>query len=240
MRRRSQGIALLLVIGLLALLTLMLSGLVGAVRQELRLGQWQREHTRAVWAAEAGLALAVRGLREPAPARRWIADGRLQALEFDGAALQVRVRSERGKLDLNLASAADLARVALGLGATAEQSRQLAAALSIERGDDRPPLRALEEIRGWPGMTAALYARLLPHVTLWSGLVRPDPAFASAPLRQALGLPQVDAQGSDPGPIVTIQSLAIRPQGFSAQIHGTVLLSIEQGPRPFRVLRYSE
>lgn len=240
MKRRSQGIALLLVIGLLALLTLMMSGLVGAVRQELRLGQWQREHTRAVWAAEAGLALAVRGLREPVPARRWIADGRAQALEFDGAVLRIRVRSERGKLDLNVASAADFARVALGLGATAAQSRQLAAALSGERGDDRPPLRALEEMRDWPGMTGALYVRMLPEITLWSGLARPDPAFASEPLRQALGLPRVAAQGSDPGPIVTIHSLALRPHGFSAQIHGTVLLSIEQGPRPFRVLRYSE
>ena len=240
MKRRSQGIALLLVIGLLALLTLMMSGLVGAVRQELRLGQWQREHTRAVWAAEAGLALAVRGLREPVPARRWIADGRAQALEFDGAALQIRVRSERGKLDLNVASATDFARVALGLGATAAQSRQLAATLSGERSEDRPPLRALEEMRSWPGMTGALYARLLPEVTLWSGLASPDPAFASESLRQALGLPRVAAQGSDPGPIVTIHSQAIRPHGFSAQIHGTVLLSIEQGPRPFRVLRYSE
>ncbi|CAG8871114.1 hypothetical protein PS627_04294 [Pseudomonas fluorescens] len=231
---------MLLVIGLLALLTLMLSGLVGAVRQELRLGQWQREHTRAQWAAEAGLALAIRGLREPVPARRWIADGRLQALEFDGAALRIRVRSERGKLDLNVVTAADFARVALGLGASAGQARQLAAALSAERGDDRPPLRALEEIRSWPGMTSALYARMLPEVTLWSGLASPDPAFASATLRHALGLPRLAAEGSDPGPVLTIQSLAIRPHGFSAQIHGTVLLSIEQGPRPFRVLRYSE
>lgn len=240
MKYRSRGVALLLVIWLLALLTLMLGALVGAVRQELRLSQWQREHTRAVWAADAGLALAVRGLREPLPARRWIADGRLQTLEFDGAVLRVRVRSEYGKLDLNTASGADLTRIAVRLGASAEQARQLATGLANQRLAGVPPLRALEEIRPWPGMTGALYERLLPHLTLWSGLPRPDPAFATEALRQALGLADASPEGGDPGPIVTVHSLALRPHGFSAQIHGTVLLSIEQGPRPFRVIRYSE
>lgn len=240
MKRRPQGIALLLVIWLLAMVSLMLGGLLTVVGQELRLSLWQREHTRAIWAAEGGMALAVRGLREPSPARRWIADGRLNALDLDGTRLQIRVRSERGKLDLNTASGSDLARVVVQLGATREQAQALAATLEQRRTGIDKPIRALEELCSWPGMNAALFAELAPELTLWSGLARPEPAFASPALRQALGLAYARAEGSDPGPILSIQSTAIAQGGISAAIDSTVLLSIEQNSRPFRVLRYSE
>lgn len=231
---------MLLVIWLLAILSLMLGGLVGAVRQEARLGQWQREHTRAIWAAQAGLALAIQGLRDPRQERRWVADGRAQVSRFDEATLQTRVRSERGKLDLNVATEADLMRLAAGLGAAPVQARQLSMAMSAHRLQDSSPLRVIEEILPWPGMTPELYERLAPELTLWSGLSRPEPAFASAAMRQALGLAYADAVGSDPGPILTIHSVAVRPNGFSVTIYSTVLLSSEQSLRPFRVLRYSE
>ena len=240
MRHRSGGVALLVVIWLVAVLSLTLGSLVAVVRQELQLSHWQREHTRAVWAAQAGVALAVRALRDPRAERRWVADGRLQMLSFDGTTLQVRVRSERGKLDLNLAPSAALARIAQGQGATPGQARSLAASLDARRLDNAPPLRLIEEIRAWPGMSEPLYQQLAPHLTVWSGLERPEPAFASPALRQALGLAAVNPQNVDPGPIIGIQTIALRPGGISAVLDSTVLLSIEQGTRPYRVLRYSE
>jgi general secretion pathway protein K len=239
MKRRNQGVALLLVIWLLAMVSLMLGGLLTVVRQEMRLSLWQREHTRAIWVAEGGMALAVRALETPDASRRWIADGRLQALELDGVHIQVRVRSERGKLDLNMASSEDLARVVTGLGGTPDQARTLAAQLTQRRASG-DPIRVLEEVCLWSGMNVTLFGVLAPQLTLWSGLPRPDPAFASPAMRQALGLSYVRAEGSDPGPIVSIHSVAIGQGGISATIDSTVLLSIEQNSRPFRVLRYSE
>lgn len=239
MKSRSQGVALLLVIWLLAMVSLMLGGLLTVVRQEMRLSHWQREHTRAIWVAEGGMALAVRAMKTPDASRRWIADGRLQALELDGVRIQVQVRSERGKLDLNMASSGDLARVVMGSGGTQDQARALAAQLT-QRRTSGDPIRALEELCLWPGMDAALFALLAPQLTLWSGLPRPEPAFASPVMRQALALPYVRAEGSDPGPIVNIRSVAIVTGGISATIDSTVLLSIEQNSRPFRVLRYTE
>jgi len=237
---RSSGVALLLVIWLLAVLSLTLGSLVAVVRQELQLSHWQREHTHAVWAAQAGVALAVRALLDPRPERRWIADGRLQLLSFEGVALQVRVHSERGKLDLNLAASDDLARLALRLGASAIQAQALAASLATRRLEAAPPLRLPEEIRAWPGMSEPLYLHLAPHLTVWSGLAHPEPAFASPELRQALGLAAVNPQAADPGPILSIETIALSPGGISAVVDTTVLLSIEQGTRPYRVLRYSE
>jgi len=239
MNRAQQGMALLLVLWAMALLAMLLGTLVVEVRQQARLGLWQTEHTRASLAAEAGLNLAVRALTDADPPRRWVADGRVQALRFDDATLQVSVRSERGKLDLNAAAAADFARLVEALGSG--QGRALAAALEQRRDGNQPPLRALEELRDLPGMSTALYQALVPDVTVWSGQESPDPAFASPVLQRALGLPRVAALAGDPGQVLSIRSQAQLPDGFTAVIDSTVLLSpMENGARPFRVVRYNE
>jgi len=241
MNRRQRGMALLLVLWALALLAMLLAGLVVEVRQQARLSLWQREHSRASLAAEAGLNLAVRALSDQDGQRRWQADGRVRALQFDDAQLLVSVRSERGKLDLNAAPAADFARLAQALGASPAQGRALAVALEQRRGDNQPPLRALEELRDLPGMNAALYQALLPQVTVWSGQEGPDPAFATPALQQALALPRVTGLGADAGEVLNIRSQARLPDGFTAVIDSTVLLSgMEDSARPFRIVRYNE
>lgn len=241
MNRRQRGMALLLVLWAMALLAILLGALVVEVRQQVQLGRWQSEHTRASLAAEAGLNLAVRALSEPEPQRRWIADGRLQALRFDDARLQVSVRSERGKLDLNAALTTDFARLVQILGATPAQARSMADALEQRRNGNQPPLRALDELRDLAGMNATIYQALLAHVTVWSGQERPDPAFATAALRRALALPKATALGADAGPMLSIRSQAQLPDGITAVIDSTVLLSpMENGARPFRIVRYNQ
>lgn len=240
MSRPQRGVALLLVLWALALLSLLLGTLVLMVRQETRLALWQREHTQALLAAEAGIELAVRGSGDPAQRSRWVADGREQPLLFDRTRLRVSVRSERGKLDLNSASPDDIAKVAQALGGSAGQARVLAQSLTARRTAGRAPFQALEELRQVPGVSAALYRQLLPELTLFSGLESPEPAFASPGLRRALGLPSMPARGVDPGPVLSISSTAQLPDGFSVTLHSTVLLSINEGVRPYKVLRYSE
>jgi general secretion pathway protein K len=238
---RQRGMALVLVLWALALLTVLLGALVVEVRQQVALGLWQREHTRASLAAEAGMNLAVRALSDPAPNRRWITDGRTHTLRFDNASLQVSVRSERGKLDLNAASSTDVSRLLKALGASPSQERTVAAALDERRAVGQPPLRALEELRDLAGMSAPLYQGLLDQVTVWSGMASPDPAFATGVLRRALHLPDIQPLGADAGPILGIRSQAYLPDGITAVVDSTVLLlPIDSGSRPFRILRYNE
>lgn len=240
MSRRQKGVALLLVLWALAMLTVLMTGLLAMVRQESQLGRWQREHTRALMAANAGVSVAIRALKDPVQRKQWVADGRSQNLQFDDAVMQVSVRSERGKLDLNAAQASALGRLVITLGASREQAASLASSLNASRAVGAAPLQVLEELRLLPGMTERLYTQLLPNVTLWSGLDSPQPELATEPLRQALGLPQMSAQNVDVGPIVSIRSAARLADGVSAVIQTTVLLSTNDGVRPYRVLRYSE
>ena len=239
--KRQRGVALLLVLWVLALLSLLLGGLAGWVQLETRQAAWHRQHTQAALAAEAGVALAVQALADPVQRKQWVADGREMPLVFDDAQLRVSLHSERGKLYLNSAEPADFARVALACGATAAQASRLAKDLETRRERGVAPFRVVEEVRQLPGMTQALYRRLVPQITLWSGLDRPDPAFASTLLRKALNLPQQSAVGADPGEVLVIDIHAHRPGGFHAELQTTVLLSPSEGSaQPKRVLRCQE
>lgn len=241
MKTRQQGIALLLVLWALAVLTMLLGALVIEVRQQARLALWERDHVRASLAAEAGVNLAVQALSEVNLNRRWIADGRTMTVEFDGAQLLINVRSERGKLDLNAASAQDFGRLLLALGVSPAQANAVAHALDQRRGTSQPPLRTLEELRQLTGMNGSLYQAVLAHVTVWSGEPNPDPAFTTPVLQRALALPRLSAVGADAGQIFSIRSQAQLPDGFNAVIDSTVLLSpIDTGVRPFKVVRYNE
>ena len=238
---RQRGVALLLVLWALATLSLLLGGLAGWVQLETRQAAWQRQHTQSLLAAQAGTSLALQALLDVNRRPRWIADGRGVPLAFDDARLVVRVSSERGKLDLNAASDEDITRVAQACGADRDQATRLGRALQARRNGIAAPLRVIEELRQVPGMTQALYERMAPHVTLWSGLARPDAAFASPLLRSALNLPQPIAMGADPGSVLSIDSQAQLPGGVIARLQTTVLLSpSEDNAQPYRVLRWQE
>ncbi|RRV04472.1 general secretion pathway protein GspK [Pseudomonas sp. v388] len=239
--QQQRGVALLVVLWVLALLSLLLGGLAGWVQLESRQALWLRQNTQALLSAEAGLNMTVQGLLDPTQRKRWVADGRFTALRLDDTQLTISIRSERGKLDLNSAPAADMARVFQACGADKRQASALAQAVAAQRNDGESPLRVVEEVRVLPGMTRALYARLLPEITVLSGLDRPDPAFASALLRRALNLPNQSAVGADPGAVLSIDSRAERPGGVVALLQTTVLLSpSEGGAQPYRVLRWQE
>ncbi len=237
---RQNGVALLLVLWVLALLSILLAGLAGWVQLESRQALWQRQHTEALLAAEAGVNLAVVSLTDPAQQRAWAADGRAHELAFERAQVQVSVFSERGKLDLNAASTDDVVRLLQACGGGG-QARALGAALDQRRGNGQPPLRVVEELRQLAGMNQALFACAAPQVTLWSGQERPDPAFATVALRRALSLPNLPISGGDPGPILTLHSVARLPGGFSATLAVTLLLNPStEGARPYRVLHWQE
>jgi general secretion pathway protein K len=88
-------------------------------------------------------------------------------------------------------------------------------------------------------MDPGLFAKLRPHVTLYSGLARPNPAYAGKPVLQALGLNEGqveqmlgDREGADSGPAApvaaqgsgtySISSRATRPDGTRVQIQAAI------------------
>lgn len=238
--KMQRGVALLLVLWVLAVLSTLLGGLAATVQLQNRQAQWQAAHTQALFAAEAGLSQAVMALQARDPAVRWPADGAPHALRFEQAELSVSVHSERGKLDLNAAPTQAVGRLLKACGAGAQVSGPLLEALARQRRGP-VPLRTLEEFRELPGVSFSLYRCLAPWLTLWSGQPQPDPALTPAPLAKALGLPVVRLSGFNPGQILTVVSEARMPNGYRATLQATLMLTtVKEGGRPFRVLRWQE
>ncbi|WP_147653456.1 general secretion pathway protein GspK [Vulcaniibacterium gelatinicum] len=210
-----RGAALLLVLWLVTLLT----GLIGAfaliAKVEGLQGRVLHHGVIAAQAARAGLEYAVVRVAEQDPRRAWLADGREYPWRFGEAEVRVRITDEAGKVDLNLADAPLLAALFEGAGAEPWQARRLANAVldwrdvdpltQPEGGAEDPDYEAaglpygakdaafesVAELEQVLGMTPALYAKLEPHLTVYAGRMRPEPAFASAEVLAAMGL---DAQ----------------------------------------------
>lgn len=273
MRYTSRGAALLLVLWLLVLLTGLVSVFALTARTENLQGRFLERSTAARYAAEAGIELAVLRLYNTDKARQWVPDGRVNSFGFEGQQIQVQIVDETAKVDLNAANAQLLSDLMLALGIDTQKAAQISGAivdfrdpddlLNAVGGAEDPqyasaklpygakdgPFETVSELQQVLGMDQALYQKLLPYVTIYTGSSRPDPRFASEPVLNALGLPEVkiaqilakrsakpDAQGvptslGEAASLVTpgtgtysISSRAAYGDGTQAEINATVRL----------------
>ena len=236
---RQRGAALLLALWVIALASLLLGSLSVSVQLQQRQSLWQRDHTQATLAAEAGLGLAVAGLMQN-DVRRWHADGEVHQARFANAELSISVLSERGKLDLNTASARDLGKLLSACGSTRQQAERITTFLEQRRRE--VPLRLLEEFRALPGVTFELYECAQAHVTVWSGTPQPAPDLVSPWLAQVLNLQRAQGKPLEAGQIVTVTSAATLPSGFNSRLTVTLVMlnTLNAGTKPYRVLRWQE
>ncbi|HEX5960835.1 MAG TPA: type II secretion system protein GspK [Rhodanobacteraceae bacterium] len=212
MRQRQRGTALLLVLWATVLLAALLVGVAAAARSHSQAALYGAERVRAELAAQAGLAHAVAGLRAPGIRHQWVPDGRPYDFDFDGARVTVRVVDVSGMVDLNAAAPELLRGLFEAAGADPLRAGQLADTIAVwrggtplspQRGGQAPPnggmphgpFRAAEQLARLPAMDAALYARLEPVVTVFSGRNFPDASYAGALVLASLrgvGVSQAD------------------------------------------------
>lgn len=212
MPARIHGAALLLVLWLIVLMT----GLVGSFALLARVeGLQGRALTRGLAAenaARAGIEYALTRVALTDPRRQWRADGRPYRWQFDDAEVEVSLIDEDGKLDLNQAELPLLAALLRAVAVEQVQAERLAAAIVDWRDTDQlsqpagggedsdyanaglpygakdAEFESVAELQQVLGFTPEIYARLQPHVTVFSGRARPEPAFASAEVLDALGM----------------------------------------------------
>lgn len=221
MSRRTRGAALLLVMWLLLLLSALVAGYAAAARIESLQGDGLARAVLAREAARSGLEYAMARVQDPDPQRRWPPDGRAHTLAFEGAQIEVQVRDEAGKIDLNSAAPDLLAGLFEQLGEDRGAAVQLAGAIVDWRDEDslnQPSggaedadyaqaglawgardgdFETVAELQQVLGMRADLYAAAAPHFTVYNGGARPDARFASDTVLAAMGMqrPQPAAGG---------------------------------------------
>lgn len=209
MRSRQKGIALVLVLWVSVLITVLLASFSLSARVEALQGRNLLDSTRARYAAEAGLHRAAYELRGNNPDTRWVADGRVYPMEFEGAEIEVEIYDETGKVDLNVAEPMLLAALFELGGAKKDEAEALAAAVVDWRDPDdlvgvngaeageykgaglpykprNAPFETVSELQQVLGMSFELYRELEPLLTIYSGRAQPNPAFAAPEVLQLI------------------------------------------------------
>ncbi len=207
---RQRGVAFVVVIWLMALLTILLGAFALIARTEGMQARHLYDATVARYAAEAGINQASYFLSVPDPQMRWIPDGRGYAFAFDDAQIEVRITDESGLIDLNTADQLMLTELFTSAGVEADAAEALAAAIQDWRDPDdlvspngaedaeyeaagytwgpkNAPFDMVSELQQVLGMTPALYQRIERTVTVYGGQARPNLAFA--PIEILLTIP---------------------------------------------------
>lgn len=290
---RQRGVALILVIWVIALMSILLGSFALIARTENLESRHLIDGVTARYAAEAGLERAIFGLHEANPLDRWVGDGRPYDFTFDNADVQVSLYDESGKIDLNSADGKTLQNLFTSVGVPLDRAMALSDAIQDWRDPDdipRPqgaeiqqyqaaglkygpangPFRTLSEVQQVLGMNYALYTRIEPAITIYSGSGEPNPAFAPfAALRAMPGMNddlarQIIAarQQIQPGlgqatgltlpdgtPIVvttggntyTVKSRATLANGTSSTIDATIRLGgVAAAGKPYTVLSWHD
>ena len=207
-----QGIALVLVLWVLLLLTIITGSFALMARMDRLEAHALLSGTQARFSAEAAINLAVLALRDPDDETRMLADGRIYETEIDGVHLEVSATDERGKVDINATDELTLANLFTGHGMELKDAELLAAAVmdwrdedelervdgaeedaylaaGLEMGPANRPFMMTEELLQVIGMNYELYRLLEPGITVFSRVAEPDPAFA--PVEALMALPDI-------------------------------------------------
>ncbi|WP_133478813.1 general secretion pathway protein GspK [Cognatilysobacter segetis] len=254
--KRSRGAALLLVLWLMVLLIALVGAFSLAARTEGLQGHALVDGVQADQAARAGLEYAMTRVAAPDPRRQWRPDGRPYRWSFADADIEVRIVDEDGKVDLNHADATLLTGLMVAVGIERPRAEKLAGAIidwrdpdpmtqpsgGAEDGDYSGAGRSYgakdadfespAELLQVLGFTGDDYARLAPYLTVFSGRVRPEAAYAGAPVLTAMGMDGAALvarrEAWDP---TRGQPLPGVPGGESLQAFGSGTYSIESRAR---------
>lgn len=209
---RVDGAALLLVLWLIALLTAVVGAFAMIARVEYLQGRTLSQGVVADQAARAGLEYAMTRVVDLDPTRQWLPDGREYTWRFGEADVTIMIVDESGKVDINGADLELLAGLMQAMTIERAPARKIAAAIldwrdpdsltQIEGGAEdadyntaeRPygakdaPFETVAELQLVLGMTPELFAKLAPHLTVYSGQGRPSEQYASAEVLRAMGI----------------------------------------------------
>jgi general secretion pathway protein K len=207
--RRERGYAMIAAVAAVAGFGYLALAAIGGGRSAVVAASAASERAQLTADADAGAALAIHHLGLSDPGRRWSLTGPPHQLDFQGAKLAITVEDENGKIPINFIRPDQMRRLFELAGADPRQIDGLVEAFGDLRGDPHPveagsragfprvdsrieaqrgPLTNLDELELLPGMTPALYAKIVPAVTVHVNMLAFDPRTAS-PLAVAVMAP---------------------------------------------------
>ncbi|NOT12017.1 MAG: general secretion pathway protein GspK [Methylococcaceae bacterium] len=191
-----------------------------SMRRQLAIVEGIKNNAEALAQAESGIALAESMLLIQDPAKRWRADGNVYQVDYannqtgNGSKVRLRLLSETGKIDINMADQTLLKSVMTHAPVEEEQQAKLVGAIMDWRDPDdllningaekseykaaglnyqprNKPFKSIEELQMVLGINEEVYQWLEPLVTVHSRQLKVDVKLASKEVLQVL--PDLDA-----------------------------------------------
>lgn len=211
---RQKGLALVLVLWVLSLLTIMAGSFALSMRRETSIIEGIKNNAEAMAAAESGIAMAEMMLLNPDQNKRWRADGSIYQIDSVNATVRVRLLSEAGKIDINKADQILLQSLMKRAPVDEEQQIRIVDAILDWRDEDdlvhingaekkeyqdaglsfkprNKPFQSVEELQLVIGVDASVFQWIEPLVTTYSGQQQVDLRQAATEVLQVI--PELDA-----------------------------------------------
>ncbi|MDY0330449.1 MAG: type II secretion system protein GspK [Thiomonas sp.] len=197
-----RGIALILVLWVLVLLTIIAGSFAYSVHTSTQMAANAIETAKARELADGGV---MKGVFELLSAQNlptaWKANGQTHRMQIEGHDIAVTLTDESGKIDLNGAPPALLTSLLQSVGVDADRAAQLALTIVSWRAPQpagaglqpqlgavaaHGPFRNIEALQQVPGITPQLFRRLAPLVTVFTGLPGVNTMLAPESVLRAL------------------------------------------------------
>ena len=191
-QNKHSGVALILVLWIITLLTMIAVSFLHTMRTEVNVVGNSLARIKAETLADAGLQRAIYELFKPQNTEgRWIADGSSREWRYRDIAVNITMQDEAGRIDINTVNPQLLRGLLLSQGLIEDDVLKMVDVIADWRDADsqrRPrgaevadyleaglnygpanaPFQALEELGLVMGMTPDLYQRLAPLITVFS------------------------------------------------------------------------
>jgi general secretion pathway protein K len=238
---RQTGLALVIVIWVLSLLTIMAGSFALTMRRETTVISAVKDNAVLLAAAASGINIAQQMLILEEENSRWRGDGSIYSIDMGDTEIRVRVLSESGKVDINKADEVMLTKLLATTDTSLEQQQSLVSAIIDWRDADElvhlngaeqaeyeqaglaysvanKPFQLVEELRMVMGMDETLFRQLQPLVTVY-GQSKVNLVMAGKEVLQAIG--EFDADVLD-------EYLRQRQESYQAQLPLPALPVIEE------------
>lgn len=207
-QRQQQGVALVLVLWMVSLLTLMAASFSLSTQRNTGLVVTAQQRAQGLALAEAGVHYALSKLQPTLDVnQRWRDDGRLYRVDLPEGQVRLAIFGESGKLDINAATEEMWRALLYRVTADTDQAAMLAnriwdwrdtddnkrpegaeaadyRAAGLPYGPQNRNFQAQEELQMVLGMPPLLYQRLEPLLTIYNPQNSINPQKASAAVLQ--------------------------------------------------------
>jgi general secretion pathway protein K len=243
-RNHPGGFALLIVLWMLVLIAFIVGYVTSTGRSEIQISTNISANAAASAAADGAVYRAIFALMDPQPGHRPAIDGRIEEMRIGRSVVALRIFYEDDWINPNLASAKLLEGLLRAINMPAETAADLADEITqwvgtarmlrspdelaaeykgaaLDYAPPEAPVESLEELTRVRGMTAAAFAAMRPHLTLFGGR-EPNPATIDSAVAAAIRFAdQSNSATGVNGPVFT---------GVGQNARVVRILALAQGP----------